>query len=94
MEKEVIEGYGPPDLVDRVSNASWQTCAPSGKNFRGISLAGLLLTDSSDVFLPVRFRVTLKEVVQRKQVVVDCLRTGIDVLDVVEPSSFTRCPIW
>ncbi len=71
MPKEVIEGYGPPDLIERVRNAAWTACAPSEKHFTGISLAGCLLVDTPDKFYSVKFRVTLEEVPQGDRFIVE-----------------------
>lgn len=71
MEKEVIEGYGPPDLVDRVRQAAWTACVPSGKNFAGINLGGSVLTDTPDEFCPVKFRVTLETVPRGDKFIVE-----------------------
>jgi hypothetical protein len=62
MEKAVLEGFGPPDLIARVKHAPWTACAPSGKNFDGIVLGGRVLTDPPDELCPVKFRVTLETV--------------------------------
>ena len=71
MAKEVIEGYGPPDLIERVRNAAWTACAPSEKHFTGISLAGCLLTDTPDKLYSVKFRVALEEVPQGDRFIVE-----------------------
>ncbi len=71
MEKEVIEGYGPAGLVEQVRKSVWRACAPRGKNFTGIALAGYLLTDPSDAFCPVKFRVTLEEISEGDRFVVE-----------------------
>jgi len=60
VEKAVIEGYGPLDLIDRVRNAAWTTCIPSGRNFEGIVLGDCVLTDAPDEYCSIKFRVTLE----------------------------------
>ena len=94
MPKEVIEGYGPPDLIERVRNATWATCARSEKHFTGISLAGCLLADTPDRFYPVKFRVTLEEVPQGDRFIVEGYN-DLYLLDNIRgnyrPTTFAHC---
>ncbi len=71
MEKVAIEGYGPPDSVDRVRKAPWTVCMPSGKNFSGIALGKRVLTDTPDALCSEKYRITLETVPQGDKFMVE-----------------------
>ncbi len=58
----VIEGYGPLDLIDRISAAPWRPCVPFGLNFSGISLGGMALSDRADRICPQQYRITVESI--------------------------------
>jgi hypothetical protein len=94
VEKEVIEGYGPPDLVERVRKAAWTACVPSGKNFQGIVLGDYVLTDTPDEFCPVKFRVTLETVPRGDRFTVDgyhCRYLLDSIRKRSRPTTFAGC---
>jgi len=62
MEKVMIEGYGPSDLVAQLRKAPWTACMPSGKNFSGIALGKWVLTDIPDALCSEKYRITLETV--------------------------------
>jgi len=76
MDKAMIEGYGPPDLVARVRNAAWSACVPAGKNFEGLVVGSWVLTDTPDALCPVKFRVTLATVPRGDRLVVEGYQAG------------------
>lgn len=58
----VLEGYGPRDLISRVKTSPWLRCLPSGRNFSGIALGGMVLADCPDSLSPNEYRITLEAV--------------------------------
>ena len=71
MEKVVIEGYGPPDSVDRVRKVPWTVCMPSGKNFSGIAMGKWVLTDTPDALCSEKYRIILETVPQGDKFMVE-----------------------
>ncbi|MBI3335643.1 MAG: hypothetical protein HY001_04050 [Candidatus Portnoybacteria bacterium] len=64
MDKLVIEGYGPPDLIILLRNAIWEPCLPSGENFKGIAFGNLVLAIPYDPYCPIRHCVTVQDIPQ------------------------------
>lgn len=58
----VLEGYGPHDLIKRISASPWLPCAPSGRNFSGIALGELVLADRPDPLCPEKYQITVETV--------------------------------
>jgi len=71
MEKVMIEGYGPPDSVDRLRKAPWTMCMPSGRNFSGIALGKWVLTDTPDTLCSEKYRIILETVPQGDKFMVE-----------------------
>ncbi len=71
MDKVMLEGYGPPDSVDRLRKASWTACVPSGKNFSGIALGKWVLTDTPDALCSEKYRITWETVPQGDKFMVE-----------------------
>ena len=59
VERVIIEGYGIPDLIERVENQVWISCGNGGANFKAIMFGVMVLTRPPDSICPTRFRVTL-----------------------------------
>jgi hypothetical protein len=86
MEKVMIEGYGPPDSVDRLRKAPWTMCMPSGKNFSGIALGKRVLTDTPDALCSEKYRIILETVPQGDKFMIEGYQSR-DLLDDIRRDS-------
>jgi hypothetical protein len=94
IKKVAVEGYGPPDLVERVSEAPWTVCIPEGKNFSGIVLGEWVLTDTPDALCSEKYRVTLETVPRGAKCTVEGYQSRY-LLDAIQtdshPITFAGC---
>lgn len=64
MEREIVEGYGPNNLIYLVKYSPWVRADKRGKNFNGIEFYGLVLTVPEDADYAIKYRVTLAVIPQ------------------------------
>ena len=63
MKKLEITGYAPNDLIERLQNASWESCSPptNWENFSAIVFdKNVVLTRPRDSLANVHYRVTVE----------------------------------
>lgn len=58
----VVEGYGPPNLVDEVRNVQWVLLLPEGSQFTGIDLKGFFLVSDPSLISSQKYRAIFFEV--------------------------------
>lgn len=58
----VVEGYGPPGLVDEVRSVQWVLLLPEGSQFTGIDLKGFFLVSDPSLISSQKYRAVLFEV--------------------------------
>jgi hypothetical protein len=58
----VIEGYGSPDLIDRLRASTWVPCLPSGRNFAGLALGEMVFADRPDPLCQDKYQISVETV--------------------------------
>lgn len=64
MERAIVEGYGPNNLIYLVKHSPWVRSDKRGKNFNGIDFYGSVLTIPEDTDHSIKYRLTLAVVPQ------------------------------
>lgn len=82
IERALVEGYGPADLIYLVKHSPWVRANNGSKNFNGIEFYGLVLTVPEDADHSIKYKLTLSVVPQGDSFTVEGYHS-YDIMDKV-----------